>query len=357
MPTPAFLSQYNGFIAPATEQAIAYVMEPGRFKLTQYVQFIKAEKPIVRWAFLDPDEPARVVSDADYAWPDGQMRPEPKGNMGNFLWTDARTTRRNYGYTIGQEALDNADWNARAFFNSIQLSKAMINKTNRIITMLQTTANWGGNYASADTLSGLGAGNGKWTTASSDPSAPQYLAIRKSIMKALTNITLATNGAVQPADLKLIVSPNLAQQMSSTSEINNYLKSSPSAIQVLNGQILNPNVAWGLPPDLYGIPVVVEDTVIVNSPPNASGTLAVAGTDRNFVKNDTTAILVSRVGGVRGNYGAPSFSTVQCFFFKYELAIEAELDAYNKLHRLNVVEQFHEVIPAPQSGFLITGVS
>src|SRR5687767_13297745 len=99
MATPRYLSGTNGFIPAASGQAIAFVREPGRFKIHEYAQIIKAPKPIVYYAFLDPDQAVRVVTGDEFDWPDGQYRPQPQANLGDFKWEEVRVERKNFGYT------------------------------------------------------------------------------------------------------------------------------------------------------------------------------------------------------------------------------------------------------------------
>lgn len=351
MPTPRYLSATNGFIPEATGQAIAYVRDPNKFKINQYVQLIRAPKPVVVYAELDPDQPVRVVTDQEFAWEDGDPRPRGNNNMGNFKWTEVRVFRRNYGYTVGHQAIEAAEgWNPKAFFNATILSQAMTNMTQRFITLMENTANWGSNTAAANTLNG---GFGFWGAASNDPASAHYLAIKKSILAAVEDIVLATNGMVTMEDLKLVISPGLALAMSETSEIHTYLEKQARSIEVIEGSMLPlGNDQWGLPPTLYGLPVVIENAVIVKERKNVAGTPATA--NRTFVKSDNSAVIVSRVGGLEGLYGAPSFSTLQRYYFLYDMAIEAFDNPKDKLFESNVVDQFKEVLAANRAGYLIT---
>src|SRR5258708_1373447 len=132
MATPRYLSATDGFIPQATRQAIAYVRDPARFKLNQYVQLIRAPKPVVVYAFLDPDQPVRVENDQMFAWEDGNPRPLPSNNTGNFVWNEVRCFRRDYGWSMGEQALEAAEgWNPQMFFNATILSQAMTNRTLR----------------------------------------------------------------------------------------------------------------------------------------------------------------------------------------------------------------------------------
>lgn len=353
MATPRYPSATNTFVPAATGQAIAYIRDKARFKYNEYCQIIRAPKPVVLYAFLDPDEPSRVVTDQEFDWPSGQKRPLPQSNIGNFKWEEVRMFRRAYGYQLDEEVVNTAEgWNPKAFHNAIILNKAATNLTQRIVTLLENASNWGGNTATATSLNG---GAGFWSAGSNDESSAGFLAIKKSLNKAVRLVMLATNGAVTRADLKLVISPELADAMSETSELHTFVEKSPYALAQIKGDAPNVNMPYMLPENIYGVPLVVEDTTRVNIRENADGTVATLETQKVFVKNRTSAVLVSRVGGVDGNYGSPSFSTLQRYYYKYEMAVEARHDAWNKVYESYVVDQFKEVLAAPQSGFLITG--
>ncbi len=234
-------------------------------------------------------------------------------NQLSFEWINFRTQRRSYPWTLGDQtieihkSLSKIDWTQQ---NSGSVaSQAMTNRTNRVVTLLQDPTQWGNNTADCNTING---GYGNWRNASSDPSSPNYLAIKRSLGNACKLIRLLTNGMVKRKHLKLVLSLGLAEIMADTSEIYDYVKFGPYAQGAQRGEDRDMDEDGGLPPKLYGIEICIEDSPLVNVYPNASGTAASTLTgQRTFVKNDTTALLVSRVGEIEGSYGAKSFSTVQ----------------------------------------------
>lgn len=351
--TPAYLSASNGWLPEATGQAIAFVRNPSRFKIMEYVQLINCPKPLVAYATLDFDQPARVPNTDMNRWPDGNFRPAGNNNMGNFLWHEVLTERYDYPYTVGYQAIESAaGWNPKAFFNSIILQQAMTLCTQRFVNLYENPANWGTNTADANTLNG---GFGNWVNAESDPGSPNYLAIQKSVLTAAKNIMLATNGQISIQDLILVVSPGLAEIMANTSEIHTYLSKQERSLRVLQGAEPNMAATWGLPQPFCGMKVVVEDAVIVKELPNITGTPAT--TNRLWCKSDTSALITSRIGGVDGDYGSASASTLQKYFYKYEMAVETFDSPENKLFSTHVVDQFKEVLAAPRAGYLITSCS
>jgi hypothetical protein len=225
----------------------------------------------------------------------------------------------------------------------------MVNRTHRVLTLLEETSNWDGHTDSANSLNG---GYGKWDTASDQPTDPHYNAIKKTLLSACERVNLATNAFVQPDDLVLVVSPGLAQRMANTAEIHNYVKYGPFSKEALEK---GANARWGLPPTLYGFDVIVEDAVRVSSRMSADGTQA-SGSSRTYIKSDTSALLLSRKGGINGTYGTNSFATVQLYFYDWEMATYVFDDPKHERTDGHVTDCFAEVLAAPQAGYLITSV-
>lgn len=349
----------SNVLPEASGQIIEYIRKPNKFKINKYAQFIETDTTNGAYALIDPDQPIRVVADAEFAWAEGDARPTGNANQMTYEMLPFRTERRSYPWTIGEitqeihKRQNKIDWTQQ--YTGMVASQAMTNRTNRVISKLQDTANWGDNTASANTLNG---GFGNWRYASSDPASASYLAIKKTLDTCCTIINLKTNGVVNRSDLKLIVSPNLARIMGETSEIWDYIKYGRYSEPAQQGKDRDLDEDFGLPKMLYGIEPVVEDAGIITVPPNSSGTLASITTgQRSYIKNDTTAILVSRVGGIEGSYGAPSFSTMQIYFYGPPMEVEAFPDKENRRLKGYCTENYFEVVAATAAGFLITGVS
>lgn len=357
MPGPRYVGGTN-IIPQATGQVIHYIRDAKEFAVNRWVQNIQTPAPVFIWAKLDQDQPVRMVAEAEFAWEDGAERPTGNHNLTSFEWVEGRCFRRDYPYTMGLQAVEVARkfgaFDPEVVEAKSVASQAMTNRTNRIVQMCETVANWGTNAATANVLN---AGAGYWNLSSNDPLDPNYLAIKKALLKAAQLINLGTNGRVKPKDLRLVISPDAAMKMANTGEIHDYVKSTAGVSkQNMTDTLGNVNQQWGLPDSLYGIEIVVEDAVLVNIYPNADGTKAVLGSTRNYVKTNDTAFLVSRVGGIDAPYGAPSFSTVQCYFYDYELAVESRTDTWNKRLEGHVVEQFKEVLAAAPAGYLIQDI-
>lgn len=349
--TLRFASQSSVFVPEATGQVVAFVRKESEFPLNRYCTYIPSPATVGLYAKLGRDHFARIVSDAENAWHDGAERPVQNYNQVAFEMVEFATQRRSYSWTLGHDTVNQAKlFKIKLAHMDGAISQAMTNRTNRVVSMLETTSNWGTHYETANTLNG---GAGTWDAASDDPDNANYLAIAKSLYEAARRINLATNGKVKIGDLRLIVSPGLAIAMSQSGEISNYVRETPQAHKVIR-EGLDPDVnnLWGMPASYRGFEIVVEDTPIVSERHNSSGTEAT--TNRTYVKADNSAVLVTRQGGLDGEYGTRSYSTVQLYHYQELLRVEARDDAWNRRVEGAVSENIKELIAASPTGFLIT---
>jgi hypothetical protein len=303
---------------------------------------------------IERDEFVRVVDEASFAYEDGDEAPQGEHHKARFETVEFRTFRRAYPWRLGYLAIDQATlWKPKIVHMQAAVSKAMTNRTNRVVTLLETASNWSGNTATANTLN---AGAGKWDTASDDPSDSHFEAIYKSLIESARRIHLATNGKVKPKDMRVVVSPDLAIKISQAPEIINYVRETPQAVQIIkDGLSGGQDDLWGMPERYRGFKFVVEDAMYVSTSPKASGTEAVSGSDRVYCKASTSAVIVSRPGGLDGEYGSQSFSTVQLYHYEGLLKVRAFDDPENDRVKGRVEENIKEVLAAPVSGYLIQG--
>ncbi len=338
---------------------VAFIRKPAQFPLNKYVQYVKTNKNVGVFAKLGRDEHVRVPSDEEFAWHDGDVRPSGDYIKPRFEWVEFATFRRAYPWTIGYMAAEQAKdtWRPKLVHTMDALAIAMTNRTKRVVTLLEATANWGSNYADVNTLNG---GHGTWDTASDDPNSPNYQAIYGSLIEAARRVHLGTNGVVGMGEMRLLVGPDLAIAMSKSPEILNYVRETPNALTIVVDGLgaaasgkANPNGMWGLPSHYRGFEIVVEDSMVVTERPKASGVEAT--TARTYIKSGASACLVSRPGGLDGEFGSQSYSTVQVYHYGELLQVEAFDDPENRRVKGSVVEDIKEVLAAAPAGFLLTG--
>jgi hypothetical protein len=279
--TFAYPGNYNGFIPSfeASGQLISFTRDPKTFKINEYAQYVESKKPIGIYAVLDADQPARVVTDDDFAWPDGAEAPAGNDNLLPFQFLDYRCIRKVYPFTLGDEAVDNSDWKVLAAHADMASQQCMTGRTLLTQKLVQNAANWGSNTGPVQTLVNGIAG---WYSASNDENSPNFLAIKKSLLAAYKQIKLYTNGIVRPDDLRLVLSPGDAQAIGETAEIHDYVAHSPVAKAQVRGEVEGDNVEYGLPNKVYGFRIVVEDATRVSSRPSPPQSAQAVGT-RSFI--------------------------------------------------------------------------
>lgn len=354
-----FIGPYNSFPPQAQGQLVGFMRERDEFKINEYVQNIEADDPVGFFFSIQPDQSVRMVNKAEWAWEPGSKRPTGNHNLSMFSTTDFACFPWSIPYTLPLQTVLQARRRG-GFDPEVVEAKSCVNqmmtmRTQDIIQLAQVAANWNGNTSDANVLNG---GRGLWSQASDDEASPYYLAIKRSLEAAWLVIALLTNGRVKPKDLCLILSPGDAQAISATSEVHNYIKYLASVQMLTKGGLADINTQYGMPDNLYGVKVIVEDSPQVTVYQNADGTTAsVPLGERSFVKSNGSAILCSRVGGIDAPFGTRSFSTLQFFWHQFDMVAESRQDSWNRIVEGTVTSQYVPKIAAPASGYLITNIT
>lgn len=356
MPTgPGFPSSTNVFV-PNLEASgrltVGYSRNTDLFNLPSYARYVQTDQSVGLYMKLSAQEAARVVTQAEYEWPDGQVRPVHTNGLEQFNMLEFRTHRYDYGFTVGWMTKNQASWPIVEQHSQIHAAKCMTARTVRMLAVATTAANWtvagsGDPDLSADhtaasaTAFGVGGPLGGGTSA--DPR------IKKALDKIAVLVSLDTLGTVESSQLQVIINPNEAKLWAESAEIHDYIKGSYHAKEEINSG-LGPNNKFGLPSSIYGYPIIVEKCVKVTSRKGATLTKA-------FALPDATVLVVGRPGGLDGVYGAPDFSTLTMFYYgpTGEMALQTFDDPKNELTEGHVVENTAEVLTSPLSGFLLLG--
>ncbi len=320
------------------------------FALNRYMQIIGGQRVVGLYAELSSNDPVTVITQEDHIWPDGQER--PAGRKRPFRWKEWNCERRTYTYTLGGLTVDQATFDIVAAHGRSEAARAMTDRTIDALTVLETSGNWGSNTSA--TLDALGVATGTWVT-SSTTAANQF--IKKSFNLVKQKIAQATGGVVTGDQLVCIVNPNTAGNMATSPEIREYMVNHEKAYGVLEGMEKRIVDSWGLPPNLYGVTMVVEDAVKETLQREIDGTSTVT-----YVMSDNVAVFTSRVGGLAGvgapnqANAAPSFTTLTGFFHE-EMNVETEVKGFDRLLKGAVTDNRDIVLTAPNSGWLLQDVS
>lgn len=347
-----FVGNYSGYLPKETGQVVAFCRKKEQFKLNSYCQWVDAPTKLGVYSKYERDQFVRLTDTNMHTWADGDDRPKGLANKLRKEMADFRCLRKSFDWELGYEAVEHAkNFSLKPAHMAAAVSQAMTELTQRVITVLQTASNWGSNVADANTLNG---GRGKWSTASDDPNSPNYNAIFLTLTAVADVVNLLTNANVQPKDLRVVLSPTAARLTAASPEMTNYCRESPHAKEILEKGLDPTYSAWGLPSQYKGFEFVVEDAPIVTDKPNEDGTEATTG--RTRIKNDTSAIMMSRPGGLDGEFGTPSFSTIQLYHYGPQLEVEAfDAPEHRKVNG-HVTTNVAVELAAAIAGHLVTNI-
>ena len=310
------------------------------FPITKYAQIVPVNQMTGYYLRLDSDDNVRVTDVNEFAWPLGNDRPVGKTNVHDFVSFAAQ--RYAYPFYIPNETVKQAAWDIVAQHARSKAQLAMTSRSMRTATALTGSAavtsftNVGNYYATGTAISGAA-----WTGSTTN-------IIQKGIQTALQRISLATGGAVRgETDIMMVISPVIANLLSQTQEVRDYVKNYPAALPFLQGA--DTFAKYGLPPNLFGVQVVVDDSVKVTTRKGA------ASTTRSFVYGNS-AVFVSRPGGLVGVEGSTSFATCQIFAFE-DMTVENWDDPKDRRIEGRVIDNSTSELVAPVSGVLVADVT
>jgi hypothetical protein len=313
------------------------------FPFNRYIQMRNVDKDAGYYLKITPENAARVVGSNinEFVWPDGADAPRRNSGLEKFAFADYRTERLAPDFTIGDKARQQAGWEIQGLETAFHEQQAMTLRGIRIASTLQTTGNWSSSHILDvdDGTTDVPGNSDSW-----ELSTTQRQDIKRSLNRGVTLIHQHTLGAVKRKDMLLVMNPNTAERLGESQEVIDFIKQSPDAWKILKGEYENLNSQWGMPDMLYGIPIVIDDTVVVTSARGA------ATTTYSYTLADGNAFLVSRPGGLVANaVRGPSFSTVMGFFFE-EMSVEVKQDVDNRRLNGRVVDDYSIVPTAFVSG-------
>lgn len=335
-------SQSNVFVRDhdaTNKMTIDFARNVRDFAVNQYVQVVPVKKVAGYYLKMTIEEAGRIQHTdlRNFLWPDGQPAPEGAEGTESFQYLGYETWRYAYAFQLGDLTVDQASWNILAQHASIKSRQAMTGRTQLALTAAITTGNYDATHViDIPTLAG---NSGKWsesTTARQD--------IKRSLFTAAERILDDTLAAIDPQDLRLVISSGLAAEISQSQELVDYIKGSPEAYAQIRGELPNKNRFYGIPSQLYGFEVVVDASRKVTTKKGAT-------TARSSILAKGTPFLCSRPGGLVGVADAPNFSTLVIFAHE-EMTVETLRDAPNRRTTGRVVENVVAAAVAPVSGVL-----
>lgn len=346
----------------ATGQIVHYMKDPKNFRFNEYCAFRPALRMAGIYYVLDKDQPARFVSKAEYAWPDGADR--PSGNQNNLPFGTEKymTERFNIPFVVGNLTRNQAPWDLVASQGASAAQQWATLFTADVVGVLEDANNWGTHTKSADQLNG---GVGYW-----DTSDTTLNAIQNTIYAAVEQIMLDTNSLVTMDQLRMVIGVQAAKRMRTAREITDYVKGSPEALAQVRGELPNRNLEFGLPAKLFGMDLIVENAVRVTT---RKGVTA----NRIFIKSGNSAVIMTKQDGLPGDmvserFATPNWSTFQVMYYTGAgkgnkddardtgpsglYTVQTFEDLENERLKGHIVTNFDQKLVAPESGYLITEI-
>lgn len=323
---------------------IEFSRNPKSFALPNYAAMRKVTKTAGYWLKLGNSEASRIVSQNKHRWAPSANFPDANDVNESFSYKLFDTERFGFGFNFGTRTVENADWDLVPWMARTVAQKAMTNRTLDALTEMTTAGNWGG---LTDTATNLG--GGKWDVATF---ALPY--IRKTFNAVMQSISKQTQGAVAAGSSYCLVSPVVAAQMAESEEIRDYVKQQESAVALQKMEDRPMVMRYGLPEMLYGVRMIVDDTVRVTTEAGASTTT------RGYVLGATTAIFGTNTVDVLKSElppgeNVPFFDTLTLFLYE-DMTVEQMEDPVNRRTMGRVVDDFDAILTCPESGYLVTAV-
>lgn len=314
------------------------------FPLNKYIQMRPVSKDSGYYLKITAEEAGRIVGGNlnEFVWPDGADRPMRNAGWEQFNFEAYKTQRFDYDFVIGFKASKQADWDIMATGAVTKAQQAMTARTRAVHNVLSDTDNWDASHV-AD-VSAILTNSGSW-----ELSTTQRSDIKRSLNYGINVIRQDTLAVVRKEDLCLVMNPVTANRVGESQELRDYIKGSEDAWkEVINQE--GRYSEYGLPNKLYGVEIVVEDSVMVTSERGSSVT-------RSDVMGDGIAHLLARKEGlVNAAEGGPTWSTLMLFNYE-EMEVETFTDEKARRDEGHVVDDFAPVMASPVSGFYFTDVT
>lgn len=311
------------------------------FAANKYVTLSPVKKSSGYYLRITAEVAARVINSdllREFVWADGDDAPKGDWNAEAFEFKTFNTQRYAFPFRIGYKANEQADFKILQSFAANEAAQAMTARTVKIHRLILTSGNYDSGHVDTATNWGGGAINSGTAT------SPVF----KKILNAMAfKIVLATLGRVQPKDLVVVMNPRSADALGRSQEIHSYLKESPYALAQVRGDAPSQNGQWGMPDQLYGYKIVVDDTVRVTSKKGATRAA-------DFSFTDAYVAMLARPGELVAPAGGPSFSSVHVFAYE-EMTVEQRDDPGNRRIEGRVVEDNDVTMVSPASSCLCTG--
>lgn len=324
---------------------VSFIRDPKKFKINEWATFSTVTKPRGVFPRIYAGDSVRVsVEDmVDMAWPDGQLRPRGSqgGDTSRFSNDNYFAQRYSRSKTLGARTLEYAEWDIKTVERQSLAAKFMTAVTKFTIDTLFDTAQYPSNHVR--TASSLG--GGFWSAGTTTNPI-----IKNTLFRVRDRILLDTNGLVSVENLCLVMNPTTAGLIASSQEMFTYLAQQAGSLAVLSGDDPNIKDAWGLPKNLHGFKVIVDDSVVVTQKERD-----VQDTP-TYLFPDNQVAVVAAPGSI-GNFATSGFSTIHCLEVKgQQMVVMEKMDDFHQVLDIAMSHEFTPFLVAPETGFIITNL-
>ena len=321
---------------------VGFSRNPKDFKINQYMTLTPVKQSIGYYARINPITNTRIQTADGSAeiWADGADAPEgPVLNQEHdFLsYTTQRYLRE---ARLGYLAVEQAAFDIKKFHTDGLGVQCMTRRTQLGLTALQDTTQYPTSHVSTVTnLAG-----GFWSTGTViNP------VIQKTLAAVGRQVSLDTASTVKYSQLTLLINPLVADAMARSAEMRDFIAKSPFVMDQITGNKKGVNSEYGLPDQIYGMKLIVEDAV------GTTTNRANGAPDTGYLLGSNQALVINRPGDLVKDFSGRSFSTLHCFV-KEEMNSEYFDDVQNRVHKMRVVDNYAMQVVSPLTGFVLTNV-
>lgn len=341
-PTNVFIQGY-GTSDIGMRLAVEYTRNWKDFPFLSFCTRTTISQPIFLYKRIDPTGQGRVINSPQaYLFPDGQARPINASESKNPLdYVQVVAERRSFADYLGYQQ--------EAYSPDDELNRMVNTLGNKAMTEMAikfwSTASTSGNYLSGHTDTATNLGGGTWANATTSNGY-----IQKTLAAVRRQLTKATYGNIDQSSLILVVGPELADVMGRCAEIKDGFPRQEGWADWLQFKAFKDQYnLYGLPPVIYGFPVICDQTVKTTSKILASSTTT------SFLPTSDTAYVMTKPNFMKGDNGNTSFSSYHLFEVKgEELKVEVFDEPHNK-RKLVAADCNYTIEPVGKEGsFAIT---
>jgi hypothetical protein len=316
--------------------AVEYARNEKDWNVNKYTATRKTATMEGRYMFISPDNAMRQLSTtgANFVWNDGADRPNPHDNNAEFSWLPFMCERYAPSASIGNLAKNQSDYDWNAHYGRQLGQQCVLMRANKAITLLNDSTQYPSDHVFTQTTAGGGLVNGSNTTSTN------Y--IKRAFQYVARAFALKTGGATRYEDLVAVMSPATAIELASSPEVSTVLIQSQFAQDYLNSK----NYKYGLPDQLFGIKIVVEDAPVVTSKKGA------ATVTRAFIMPDNVIFFVMRPGS---QLGSNDFATVT-FWVYTEMQFQTFDDPKHERTEYSCVDNYGTTLTSPLTSAKMTNV-